>query len=87
MIDTERQWIYIHESVHGTVWVYNYSGKSEVNTFLHYFDVWGSWGEQFICSDQIHSKFRFECSKEFAAFCLTTDFKRAFLSRKERRIQ
>ena len=76
----DRNYVFVRNSVHGTTIVVNYSGRSDVNTFLHRFDVWGSWGHQRMCNDEQHSKFVFECSKEFLEFCKTIDFRRAFLS-------
>ena len=75
-----RKKVFIFMGAHNTCHVYNYSGRSDVNTFLHYFDIWRSWGYQTLCSDENHSKFEFECSKEFYEFCKTDDFKRAFRS-------
>lgn len=79
-MENNRNFVFVTPSVHGTTTVVNYSGKSDVNTFLHRFDIWDSWGHQVMCSDENHSKFEFECSKEFYAFCITRDFKRAFRS-------
>ncbi len=79
-MENNRNFVYVTPSVHGTTTVINYSGISGVNTFLHNFDIWDSWGHQVLCSDNNHSKFEFECSKEFYTFCSTMDFKRAFAS-------
>jgi len=79
-MENNRNFVFVDHSVHGTTTVVNYSGKSDVNTFLHHFDIWDSWGHQVLCSDNNHSKFEFECSKEFYTFCSTLDFIRAFMS-------
>ena len=78
-MDQNRNYVYIFKSVHGTTSVINYSGESSVNTFLHYFDIWGSWGHQVLCSDENHSKFEFECSADFFEMCHILSFKLAFL--------
>ena len=75
-----RNFVFVSTNAHGTTTVVNYSGENDVNIFLHRFDIWGSWGDWVTCSDKHHSKFKFECSKEFYAFCMTRDFKQAFRS-------
>ena len=75
-----RNKVFVVMGAHNTCLVYNYSGKSEVNSFLHHFEIWDGRGHQILCSYGNHSKFEFECSKEFYEFCKTDDFKRAFRS-------
>ena len=75
-----RNIVFVQKSVYRTTNVVNYSGKSDVNTFLHRFDIWDGWGRQILCKDEQHSKFEFEYSEEFYGFCKTLDFKRAFIS-------
>ena len=77
-MEQNRNFVYVFKSVHNTTIAINYSGRSDVNTFLSYFDVWGGRGHQQLCSDENHSKFVFECSKEFYDFCHTEDFQRVF---------
>lgn len=79
-MEANRNFVFVTPNAHGTTTVVNYSGDDNVNTFLHCFDIWGSWGDWITCSDKHHSKFVFECGKEFYAFCMTCDFKRAFRS-------
>lgn len=79
-MENNRNFVFVTPSVYGTTTVVNYSGKSEVNTFLHRFDIWDSWGHQVLCSDNNHSKFEFECSKAFHSLCYTVEFERAFAS-------
>lgn len=76
---TSRDCIYAFLTPYNTCYVVNYSGKSEVNTFLHWFDVWGSWGHHTLCEDGEHSKFAFECSKEFFDLLKSDDYKRVFM--------
>lgn len=73
-----RNVVYIYQSVHGTTNVVNYSGKSDVNTFLWHFDIWGSNGKHTLCSDGNHVKVLFECNKSFYTLAQTEDFQRAF---------
>lgn len=74
-----RDFVYVYTSVHGTTIAVNYSGRSDVNTFLWRFDVWNASGHQVLCSDENHSKFEFECSDKFWDFCHTDDFRFAFM--------
>lgn len=76
----DRNYVYAFHTAHNTTAVVNYSGKSEVNSFLHHFDIWGNYGHQTICSDNNHSAFWFECSKNFYEMLHTEEFTRAFKS-------
>ena len=79
MDELNRNFVYVSSSANNnSCWVVNYSGKSEVNTFLSYFDIWKGNGHQVLCKDGNHSKFQFECSKKFAEFLKTDEFIRAF---------
>ena len=73
-----RNYVYVFSTPNKTFNVVNYSGKSEVNSFLHLFDIWGSRGHQKICSDGNHSAFWFECSDSFFILLHTQEMKRAF---------
>lgn len=74
----DRNIVYAFPTPYGTVNVVNYSGSSEVNSFLNKFDIWGSRGHQKLCSDENHSAFWFECSKNFFAMLHTKEFENAF---------
>lgn len=76
----DRNFVYAFPSPYVSTYVVNYSGSSEVNSFLHHFDVWGSRGHQKMCSDGQHSAFWFECSKNFYEMLHTEEFTRAFKS-------
>lgn len=56
-----RNLIYVCKSVHNTTLVTTYSGNCDVNSFLHFFDVWGSRGHCKVCKDNFHYKLEFEC--------------------------
>lgn len=73
-----RNYVYVFPTPHNTFNVINYSGKSEVNSFLHLFDIWGSRGHQKMCSDGNHCAFWFECSNSFFALLHTQEMERAF---------
>ena len=73
-----RNYVYAFPSVHNTTNVVNYSGDPYVNSFLSYFDIWGSNGYQKLCSDNNHSAFWFECSKDFFDMLHKEEFSRAF---------
>jgi hypothetical protein len=73
-----RNYVYVVPTAHNTYNVINYSGKSEVNSFLHLFDIWGRRGRQKMCSDGNHSAFWFECSDSFFILLHTQEMKRAF---------
>lgn len=75
-----RNKVFVTRSVHKTTDVINYSGRSDVNSFLGHFDVWGGNGHMKICRDEQHCKFLFECGEKFIDFCKTEDFKHAFRS-------
>ena len=74
----DRNYVYVFPTPHNTFNVVNYSGKSEVNSFLHLFDIWGSRGHQKMCSDGNHSAFWFECSDSFFVLLHTQEMERAF---------
>lgn len=76
----DRNFVYAFLSPHASTYVVNYSGSPEANAFLHHFDVWGSRGQQKMCSDSQHSAFWFECSKDFYVMLHTEEFTRAFRS-------
>lgn len=73
-----RNYVYVFPTPHNTCNVVNYSGKSEVNSFLHLFDVWGSRGHQKICRDGNHCAFWFECSDSFYMLLHTKEMENAF---------
>lgn len=73
-----RNYVYVFPTPHKTCNVVNYSGKSEVNSFLHLFDVWGSRGHQKMCSDGNHCAFWFECSNSFYMLLHTKEMENAF---------
>lgn len=50
----------------------------DVNTFISYFDVWGSYGRFKMCEDRNHQEVWFECSKEFFEMLHTDTMKWAF---------
>ena len=75
-----RNYVYVFPTPYQTFNVVNYSGKSEVNSFLHLFDIWGSRGHQKMCSDGNHSAFWFECNENFYKMLQTEEFTRAFKS-------
>lgn len=74
----DRNFVYAFPSPYVSTYVVNYSGSSEVNSFLHLFDIWGSRGHQKMCSDGNHSAFWFECSNSFFALLHTQEMERAF---------
>ena len=74
----DRNYVFAFPSANGTTIVVNYSGSSEVNTFLWHFDIWKCNGRHELCSDQNHSKVTFECTRNFLTFCKTAEFKEAF---------
>ena len=73
-----RNYVYVFSTPHKTFHVVNYSGKSEVNSFLHLFDIWGSRGHQKMCSDGNHCAFWFECSDSFYVLLHMEEMKNAF---------
>ena len=77
-MNNDRNYIYAFPTPYGTCNVINYSGKSDVNSFLYLFDVWGSRGHQMLCKDENHSKFLFECSEGFYNLLKTDMFQQVF---------
>lgn len=77
-MEQDRNIVYIFKGPHNTTTAINYSGHSDVNSFLWHFDIWGSNGHMFICADGQHPKFFFECSDEFFDLATTETFQRAF---------
>lgn len=74
-----RKYIYVFCNVHNTTSVVNYdASNNDVNTFLSYFDIWGSRGEFKLSEDEIHQEVWFECSKNFYRLAKTGEFKKAF---------
>ena len=73
-----RNYVYVFRTPNNTCNVINYSGKSDVNSFLYLFDIWGSRGCQKICSDGTHCAFWFECSNSFYELLHTKEMENAF---------
>ena len=78
MVTKARNLVFFYPSVHGTTNVINYHGSSDVNSFLHWFDIWGSYGHCVLCGDENHQKFEFECSSQFFNMLQSEDMNRAF---------
>ena len=58
--------------------IYNFSGSSEVNSFLTLFDNENRNGRCYLASDGNNIVFLFECSLDFYDILHTEDVKRAF---------
>ena len=84
-MEINLNYVYVFPSAHNTTNVVNYAAdNSAVNTFLSYFDVWGTNGH-FKINENSHSdpykkkpEVWFECSKEFLELCKTEIMQRAF---------
>ena len=84
-MEINLNYVYVFPSVHNTTNVVNYAAcNNAVNTFLSYFDVWGSNGH-FKINEKSHSdpykqtpEVWFECSKEFLELCKAEPMKNAF---------
>lgn len=74
-----RKFLYVFSTPNNTTVAVNYDAtNNNLNTFLSYFDVWGSNGEFKMSRDGQNQEVWFECSKKFLEFTRTHDFKRIF---------
>lgn len=71
-----RNYLYCFLNPHGNATIINYDvSNDEVNTLLHCFDCWGSYGERkFNAISGECTEIWFECSKEFYNFAHSRTF-------------
>jgi len=74
-----RDIIFIEINPHKNTRVISYNANNgKLNDFLHCFDIWLSHGRFRVCSDGVHQKVEFECSRAFFGLLEIPDFQCAF---------